>query len=62
MPVAVDDATGLSYDEVIPDETGPTTACFLSRAVWPPADIVTIKTLLEEWAYGIPMCQLSHSI
>ncbi|WP_259725201.1 hypothetical protein [Synechococcus sp. CS-1332] len=24
------------------------------RAVWPPADFVYIKTLLEEWAYVMP--------
>jgi hypothetical protein len=31
--VAVDDATRLSYVEVLPDEKGPTTVGFLSRAV-----------------------------
>jgi len=31
--VAVDDATWLSYDEVLADEKGPTTVGFLSRAV-----------------------------
>jgi transposase InsO family protein len=49
MHAAVDDATRLVYAEILPDETGETTAAFLGRAVaWFAAQGVTVRRILSD--------------
>jgi transposase InsO family protein len=47
--VAIDDHSRLAYAEVLPDETGPTTAGFLRRAVaWYAAQGIVVQRLLTD--------------
>jgi transposase InsO family protein len=47
--VAIDDHSRLACAEVLPDETGPTTAAFLRRAVaWYAADGIVVQRLLTD--------------